>query len=637
MMRIGMLLPEAGMMKTARKLMEDNKMDLAYLKAIHTVDTVNEARLAVEAGSDILIARGYQAMLIKEYTNIPLVEMHLHTQEIGLLIKKAKQMVRKEQPTIGLIAFDNMLRDLTHMEELFEVRLLVANLCRIEDVAQILAAMSEQEVDIIIGGEITCGAAEQMGYPTVFYQSTEESLTEAYQIAKSMAFAVEREKQNTAQFETLLDTSFNGIIKVNTDGKIIVINKMAEKLLGKKKEAVIGLPIKKIIPQIDTHFVNQILEGKKESCSTSISIQDKAWMLLAAPIQYDGFITGAILSLHKIANMESKTAGGEMLLHGFSVRTNFQHIYTENKAMKRVLEQAKAYALSESPVLIYGLAGTEDDLLAEAIHNNSNRKAGPYVSINIRGIDREKQMEELFYRRAIEESVENAMKGAMIKANYGTLFLKGIEHLTLKVQHQILRTMRSKAMLRTDAQPIDALDVRIIGCAKTNLRHLVQKKRFSEELYYMLHGLTLTIPSLNQRPEDLLYCFDKEIRKFEDIYHRTLKITEGGYKKITSLPWNGNLIQVKAFCERLVLTAEKRTIDEGIIQKLHEELYPAVEQVGDTQRIVVYKSQESVELGKLLKKHQGNRGMVAKELGISTTTLWRRMKKYGLEAKFDQD
>ena len=326
----------------------------------------------------------------------------------------------------------------------------------------------------------------------------------------------------------------------------------------------------------------------------------------------------------------------ESLLHGFSAKTDFGSIYTENVSMKKVLEDAKTFALSESPILIYGQAGIEDYLIAEAVHNNSNRKAGPYVSINMRGMDKEHQMEELFRREPVESHRDMAGKGAMIKADHGTLFIKGMEHLTLRVQHQILRTMLSRAQMRTDAQPIDALDVRIIGSSKVDLKQMVQQGTFSEEFYYMLQGLTLKVPSLNQRVEDLRHYFDREIGRYSEMYNRHLKITDGGYQKLARLPWNGNTIQLKAFCERLVLSTEKRVVDEIVLQKLFEELYPEMKEIKGESRTVIYRSPESIELSEILERCHGNRNLAAKELGISTTTLWRRMKKYGVEAKYDE-
>lgn len=633
MVKIGMLLPEERMVEPARKIIEENHLDVVYLEAVHTVDAVNKARVAVEAGAHILVARGYQAKLIKEYTNIPVVEIRFHAQEIGLLIQKAKTILKKAHPHIALIAFENMLCDMSYMEQLFDIRLDVIYLKRIEEAESIIADFEERP-DLIIGGEGTCRAAETMGYSTLFYQSTEESLKEALLAAKNASYAAESEKRNTAQFETVLDTSFNGIIKVNTEGKIIVVNKLIENLLGKNSDEVVGQYLTDVLPGIDSMLINNILSGKSENYSTSVSVRKKTWMAMIAPIQYDNQITGAILSLQKLADNSAKDIQGDMLLHGFAAQTRFEDIQTENTQMRRMLEIAKAYALSEHAVVIYGQAGTEDYLVAEAIHNNSIRKAGPYVSINMRGMDKEHQMEELFRREAGDTVAIYGAKGAMIKANHGTLFIKGLEHLTLRVQHQILRTMLSRAQMRTDAQPLDTLDVRIIGSSKINLKHLVEKGEFSEELYYMLQSLVLEIPSLNERPEDLRNCFDKELKIYKEKYNRPLSVTEGAYKKLQELKWTGNGIQLRSFCERLVLTAKKRMIDEVVLQNLYDELFPHVEESHGEKRILVYRSQETDELEELLERFHGNRKLVAEELGISTTTLWRRMKKYGIEANY---
>ena len=547
-------------------------------------------------------------------------------------------MVKKEHPVIALIAFDNMLCDVSYMEELFGVTLKVAVMKRSEETPGILDKMEAYHPDLVIGGEITCNEAERRGYLTLFYRATEESIKEALESARAMAFATEIEKQNTAQFETVLDTSFNGIVKVNMHGNIIVVNKLVEKLIGKEKEDVVGCTLAEVFPQIDMDLVGRILKGESENLSTSISLGNKVFMLLMAPIEYDEVINGAIITLHQIADgaRGAKRESNKMLLHGFSAKTDFGSIYTENVSMKKVLEDAKTFALSESPILIYGQAGIEDYLIAEAVHNNSNRKAGPYVSINMRGMDKEHQMEELFRREPVESQRDMAGKGAMIKADHGTLFIKGMEHLTLRVQHQILRTMLSRAQMRTDAQPIDALDVRIIGSSKVDLKQMVQQGTFSEEFYYMLQGLTLKVPSLNQRVEDLRHYFDREIGRYSEMYNRHLKITDGGYQKLARLPWNGNTIQLKAFCERLVLSTEKRVVDEIVLQKLFEELYPEMKEIKGESRTVIYRSPESIELSEILERCHGNRNLAAKELGISTTTLWRRMKKYGVEAKYDE-
>ena len=108
-------------------------------------------------------------------------------------------------------------------------------------------------------------------------------------------------------------------------------------------------------------------------------------------------------------------------------------------------------------------------------------------------------------------------------------------------------------------------------------------------------------------------------------------MTNGAEKRIEELGWPGNLVQMEAFCNRLVLTTEKRTIDEVLIQRLYDKLYPNLQVTEETETVVVYKSPEEEQIRHLLERFHGNRKMIAEELGISPTTLWRRMKKYGLD------
>lgn len=635
-MKIGILVRYEEMLEKAKKIVKEQNIDVAYMKVIENVDSVNEARAAVEAGAQILVARGYQAMMIKKYTNIPLVEIRLHAQEIGLLLKKARMIAKKDRPKIGLIAFKNMLCDLSWMEELFQVDLYIDYIEKAEEIVEKLHEISKKNPDVIIGGEMTCNEAEKMGYPALFYESTEESIVEALQSAKKMIFAAETEKQNNAQFETILDTSFNGIIKINGDEKIIVINKLVENLVGKNSEDVIGLPVKELFPELDKEAIQCILQGKRESYMTSVNLRGHAWIFIIAPIQYDDEITGAIISLQKISETIKKKEPErrDMFLNGYVAQATFQHIYTENQDMKKTLELAKVYALSNSPVLFYGEEGTEYYLISEAIHNNSPRKSGPYVSVNLRGTAPEQQVDVLFGGEPGSADLQARRNGAFIKANNGTLFIKGIEYLDLRVQHQICRTLLSHSITKKDAQPIDNIDVRLMVFSKTNLRYLVKAGKFSEELYYLLSGLMIKIPPLNERPEDLRHYFEHFIGEYSKRYHKYFNLTKGGLEKIRQLSWKGNLIQLQSFCERLVLTSEKRNIDEVRIQKLYEELYPYIAESDGESKMVVYQNQEAVELGALLEKYHGNRGMVAKELGISTTTLWRRIKKYGIEPEY---
>lgn len=629
MSKIAMLLPYLEMLEAAKRIVKEEQVEITTLKYIASADAVQEARKAAEDGAKIVIARGYQASLIKQYTNIPLVEMRFHAQEIGILIKQAKFIVKKSHPKIGLVVYENMLSDMSHMEELFDIDLRVIYLSPQASVADRLKSLREEQIDIIIGGEIACEEAEKMGYPTLFYTATDESIREAVRLAKSMAYAADLEMQSATQFETVLDTSFNGIIKININSQIITINRLVENLLGKNISEVVGLKIDDVFPSFNIDIIHSILDGRRDNYSTSVNIRDRAWMLMMAPIQYDNRITGAILSLQKISEViRRENTSYNTFLRGFTAQTTFQHIKTRNANMKEVLRKAENYALADSPILMYASEGVGCYEIAEAIHNNSRWKAGPYLSVDLSRLSEEQQEKILFGSSDSEE------KGILKKGENGTVFINGITHLYPGIQQRFCRILRPEGVMKTDGLPLQRYNARLILKADEDLTIKVDNGYFDPKLYYYLQRLVLRIPNLAERHEDLLDIFQENFNKYMQKYNKRLVLTKGALDKICQLPWPGNRIQVISFCERLILDTEKRNVDEVRIQSLYNELYPILSGNAAQKKVVVFQSEEAASLAAVLEKHHGNRSKAAAALGISTTTLWRKMKKYGIEANY---
>ncbi len=680
MAKVGILLPRESMRQEALKLLEDIHLDVVYCRTIETPDTINEARRAVEMGAQLIIARGFQAKILREQTKIPLVEIQFTAQEVGLLLQQAKEIVGKPHPHIAIIAFENMLPDMTYIASLMEVELTVSYLEKVELTNGIFSEYEKNRPDIIIGGQMTCEAARTRGYLTLFYQSTTESIATALRIASRISFAMDSEQMHAALFETVLDSTFHAILQINTDRTLTSLNYTAQEMLGKKEQEMIGRPIEDIIPEIDSQSLEQVLSGSRESMAVSVELNKEAFMVLIASIRFDDCVTGAILSFRQLSAMSSlsRQAKRELLLSGYRTHVTFRDLTTRDPRMQDVLDKAKVFALSNSPILLYEAEGSESSMIARAIHNNSNRKAGPFVSLDVRDLYPEEQVDALLRRSGTavddprlqdkrnprgSEQKKNAgfhrisgsqsstressytsgdpeeippalPTGAMIRANHGTLFINRIEKLTLQAQHQLLRTLLPWTQIHTDARPIDSLNVRIIACAKQNLLPAVEADKFSEELYYHFSGLTLTIPALETRPEDLKALFRSYVSKFAKEYNRHLQLTEEAVSRVSKLRWPGGASQVSAFSERLVLTSSRRRIDEKIVLELFSTLYPEVREVQGEQHLVVYDTPQAQRIRELLKKYRGDREAVAAELGISKTTLWRHMKKYNVTAVF---
>lgn len=636
MSKIAILLPKEYMLEQARNVIREDELDIDILKVIKTSDSVYEARQAVEQGAEVVLARGVQAAFIRQYTNIPVAELTLTGQEIGLMIASAKKKVPdKKCPQIALIGFKNMFSDTTYADELFDIRLNFYDITAIEQAAEKVDLAIQEGADVLLGGDTVNALAAQKGIPAQFIDSTEESIRSAIGVAKKMILTAEAEKNFTAQFETVLDNSYNGILEIDENKEIMIVNRAGEELFHKKASQLEGTALEKVIPELEQRYIDDVLSGKRDSFMTSVYVAGVPMMLTAAPIQYENKIRGAIISLYRNASVRKNDADElhSYYLKGYVAYAHFSDIRITGKEMEYCVELSKMYALSKNPVLICGEDGTDKEKLAQCIHNNSSYKAGPFVAVNCSGMTEQMQVDRLFGNPDAED--ESMKKGALAIGDHGTIVISEIEKLSLLCQYRLYRAIRYDSLIQNDLERSQTLDNRIIAVTGADLYQYVEQGRFRQDLYYLLNSLTVEIPPLRKRPQDIRAIVEDCRVRFTKRYARFPKIAEDAMEALAGFGWQGNEIQLESFCERLFLTSPKKTITSDYVYFLLDTLYPVKERISEDGTTVIYQHPEAARLTELLEKHQGNRSAVAKELGISTTTLWRRMKKYGVINKYD--
>lgn len=636
MSKIAILLPKEYMLEQARNVIREDELDIDILKVIKTSDSVYEARQAVEQGAEVVLARGVQAAFIRQYTNIPVAELTLTGQEIGLMIASAKKKVPdKKCPQIALIGFKNMFSDTTYADELFDIRLKFYDITAIEQAAEKVDLAIQEGADVLLGGDTVNALAAQKGIPAQFIDSTEESIRSAIGVAKKMILTAEAEKNFTAQFETVLDNSYNGILEIDENKEIMIVNRAGEELFHKKASQLEGTALEKVIPELEQRYIDDVLSGKRDSFMTSVYVAGVPMMLTAAPIQYENKIRGAIISLYRNASVRKNDADElhSYYLKGYVAYAHFSDIRITGKEMEYCVELSKMYALSKNPVLICGEDGTDKEKLAQCIHNNSSYKAGPFVAVNCSGMTEQMQVDRLFGNPDAED--ESMKKGALAIGDHGTIVISEIEKLSLLCQYRLYRAIRYDSLIQNDLERSQTLDNRIIAITGADLYQYVEQGRFRRDLYYLLNSLTVEIPPLRKRPQDIRAIVEDCRVRFTKRYARFPKIAEDAMEALAGFGWQGNEIQLESFCERLFLTSPKKTITSDYVYFLLDTLYPVKERISEDGTTVIYQHPEAARLTELLEKHQGNRSAVAKELGISTTTLWRRMKKYGVINKYD--
>ncbi len=640
---IALFVPTDEMYEQAQKILKEKDNHVMILKKIRTEDAVTEAQRAISEGVNIIIARGRQAVEIKSNTNVAVAEIVMTAQELGLLVMRAKGIVERDCPKIGIFGWGDMLSDTTYFNELYHVDLRRYILKDVEEWRNTMERAGEDKLDIIIGGEAALDGAYQMGIPGIYMSSTGEAIRVALKNAESLYYMAEIEQHNYAQFSTILDSAFNGIIKVSVAGKVLVINRAMEQILGCNSEKCIGKPVAGLLNGLDEKALKQILEGKAENYSTFLTLKDQSLVVSVEPIVVGKGIDGAIISCNRLKrlDMNDKDVRKEQYLRGYVAYGTFDDISRNLKDMRKVVELARLYAQSSSPMLIEAISGPELDAVAQGIHNYSMRKNGPFIMINMAGLSQDQQMRTLFGSR--NEGTGELEPGAIAEANHGTLVIQSIDKLPLPAQYNLAKVIRTKRLMRS-GQIEDTLmiDTRIIACTAKNLTELRRKFEFRSDLYFTLKSLRLKISNLKDRREDVEYLLDLYTRKYMEQYSRYHVMTAGARKALLEYSWEGNSIQLEAFCERMILTVGKRAITEEYVRDLLDELYhrdTSIYAAVETEIPTIKMERETDDnperklLKEVLKKYNGNRTLTARELNISTTTLWRKIKKFEIDEK----
>lgn len=568
--KIVLLVPREEMLYLAHNILQEKKYAIAQMRVIQTENTVVEARNSIAAGADIIIARGLQASLIKQYTDVPVVEIVATAQEMALLVVKARQIVKKARPIIAVVGFQNMFCDMSYFETIYDIKLRTYFAANGSGLKEKAMEAVEDGADLMIGGDIAVETAKEADIPSLFLSITEDSLRTAFSMAESLDFAMGAEKRSNAQIETLLDYSFNGVVNMDRKGVITTVNPVMRDILGADGEQVAGRHITQVFSDIDRDKLSQVLEGKEESYSSFMQAGKTSIFAILAPVRVGNETEGAILTCHKVKQQSRgerrPQRDGANRVQGLIARRNFSSIRQESGAMKECVHLARLYSQSEQPVLLLGETGTERRALAESIHNTGLCSEGPFLALSCAGLAREEQEEMLF-----------GNKGAVFLAEGGTLYLEDVETLSLKSQYGLYQLIRYKTGSRDFARTM-GFHIRVIASSiltPEDLGHLAFSGGFRQDLYYLFTGLVLRVPPLRERPEDLEQAIRDTVREACDQYSRYHVVTQGGMQCLKAYPWQGNLLQLETFLKRLILTAEKRSIDEILVRKLLRELFPS--------------------------------------------------------------
>jgi PAS domain S-box-containing protein len=447
---------------------------------------------------------------------------------------------------------------------------------------------------------------------------------EVYQLTRSLY-------KESALRQSILNSIADGVLTIDTSWRITSFNPAAERITGYKRKQVLGKPCSVVLK---SHMCNEECPLTK-TIDTGKTITNTETHLMDAkgrevPVSVNTALlrdeTGAIIGgvetfrdLTKLRQLSNELEG----------QYSFSNIVGKNPSMQRIYEIIDAVSGTDSTVLILGETGTGKDLVAKAIHYHSPRRKEPFIKVSCAAIPETLLESELFgYTRGAFTGATHDKPGRFQLADRGTIFLDEIGDLSPPVQVKLLRILEERQLEPLGSTKPIGVDVRIIAATNRDLQAGIKEGWFREDLYYRLNVVPVTLPPLRQRKDDIPLLIDHFIRKDNERTGKHIaSVSRGVLELMIDYPWTGNVRQLEHAIEYAFIHCKGHVIqlhhlpEQIRASKKNEHLLEGHRSLQDAEKKIIMQA---------LREHGYNRKHTARNLKISRTTLWRKMKKYGI-------
>lgn len=636
MIRMVFFAPYPEMLSTIQQVFSE-RPDHNELQYEVILDTYNNPLDNINA--DVAIARGFTAHAMQK-KGILCAELKVSGYDVIAAIAKCRTLTPAKK--IAIVGAFNMVYGAENAHNIYPD--IEITCYPIVDETQ-LEDMIQKAIDdgngAIVGGYTTVMISRKYNVPTVMIESGRESVNNAIAEAKLAAEISFREKIKSNETANVMNYSFQGIISVNRQGYITFANSYCHTLLKDVKESLIGHSIQEFFPNIP---VEQVIKDGKKILSELQYYHGLSLLVNCVPVESEYGNAGCVLTFQNAAQIQAEEGQIRKKMHqsGFKAKYHFSQIIHNSQIMDSIISDAINFSYSDSNVLIYGETGTGKELFAQSIHSSSPRRNNPFVAINCSALPENLLESELF--GYVEGAFTGASKGGKMGffeiAHKGTIFLDEIGDISPKLQSRLLRVLQEKEIIRLGNDTVIPVDVRVISATNKNLKEAVANGEFRQDLLYRLDVLELNLPPLRKRGPDLPMLLNHYINfEHERTGCRLHLLTDRAIQALSAYAWPGNIREMRNFCERLCILCQKETADlEDIYRALPDIFQNSNTATGKTSSEASVSLSdadpllydEKAEILKALAMFRNNRTKAAEYLNMHPSTLWRKMKKYGL-------
>ncbi|MFR0675881.1 sigma-54-dependent Fis family transcriptional regulator [Enterobacterales bacterium AW_CKDN230030176-1A_HGKHYDSX7] len=426
----------------------------------------------------------------------------------------------------------------------------------------------------------------------------------------------------------------DGIIALDAEHRITYVNAAGEEILGAPFAEVEGHDIEEYFDSASLQELANLIDGNKRH-SVSVALKgnpDSKWLCRVQPLSgASQAFTGMALFLAS----DKQIMQGLTQVGGNRAYYTLDDIKGASPQLKRCVQLAKRIAKKANRVLINGESGTGKELFAQGIHNAGPRRAQPFVAISCASIPRELIEAELFgyVSGSFTGANKNGAIGKFELAQNGTLFLDEIGSLPLEAQGKLLRALQQNEIVRIGGKVPIPVNVNVISANNVDLRELVKTKMFREDLLYRLNTVEIAIPPLRERAGDTELLIKHFIERFARLQKRRMKISAGWMEAMMQHAWRGNVRELEHACEAAMILCDgeiltRRHLPPSVDGAVDDELHPFAAAPCESM-------QENYQrwLLQAIEQCDGNLTTVAKRHGVSRSTLYRKVREFGIDVE----
>ena len=573
---------------------------------------------------DAFISRRGTAAFIGAHTEAPVVMLDTGPMDILASCLEARKISRN----IVVTSYEP-LGSLELLEASLDVSLTNITVNSLQDLKKKIGDLGFDGDYCVVGGWPSISYAREIGREGVILRTTPESVREALIQARDIARLRREEKAKAFRLNAIMGSVYDGILAVDETGRVEVFNRSAEKILGLRAETVVGQDANTVIrgSQMD-----RVLRTLQPEIGEIQVIGDVKVLTNRIPVLDGDALIGAVATFQDMNGVVLAERAVRKELTGGQFRARFllSDIVSVSPVMRERKALAESFASSELTVLIYGPSGTGKELFAQGIHNASRRAAQPFVAVNCGALPPALLESELFgYEEGAFTGARRKGKHGLFElAHGGTLFLDEVDSLPLELQGRLLRVLQEREVLRVGGESIISVDIRVISATNTPPRQLLKENRLRADLFYRLNVLYMELPPLAERSEDIpVLCrsflpqgFLDSVEWFSDI----LPFLE-------RYSWPGNVRELYNVAQRMLFyrrqyrREEARDLLQVIAPGILEELQTPLPRPGDLRGDLALEEMERITR---TVKSAGSVKKAAACLGVSESTLWRKIRKH---------